>query len=57
MEFLGVVLIGNSIMKKILYVLFFLCICTIGNAQEYKIEEIEEQTIQELRQEVEQLKK
>ena len=41
MEFLGVVLIGNSIMKKILYVLFFLCICTIGNAQEYKIEEIE----------------
>ena len=51
------VLIGNSIMKKILYVLFFLCICTIGNAQEYKIEEIEEQTIQELRQEVEQLKK
>ena len=41
MEFLGVVLIGNSIMKKILYVLVVLCICTIGNAQEYKIEEIE----------------
>ena len=90
MEFLGVVLIGNSIMKKILYVLFFLCICTLGNVQEnkhlpeiqsaqemqengvsvselqtkllQKIEELtlylieQEQTIQELRQEVEQLR-